>query len=173
MSSQTIGSRPDLQGYACIFFCITDFKHNQKAIDYPIAFTPLLHPWDCLAELVLIVAHSVRSSVGQLVTPLPPNRLWITFQHYRNWSPGQKLPGQCQLDFSMSCNQSIWSLQQWGLTIQFWWPTKSSDNSLHYFGGLQKRSSTWPWPFIWWPFREILKMMVCSNYFGVIFFMKN
>lgn len=68
MSTQTIGSRPDLQDYACIFSCRTGFKANQKETDYPIAFLLLVHPGDSHAKLVLIVAHSVHGSVGQLVT---------------------------------------------------------------------------------------------------------
>lgn len=37
----------------------------------------------------------------------------------------RKLPDKYGLDFSMPCDQYVWYLRQYGITIKFWWATKT------------------------------------------------
>lgn len=101
------------------FFCGAALKLNQKEVGYPQNI-------DITNALVVI-----NCVVGQYYSMqgLPLGKTVDDFSHrvsyiaplalYKLTNRKQKIPGQCQLDFSKHCSLNVWCLQQWDLTIWF------------------------------------------------------
>lgn len=125
-----------------------DLKSSYKVVGYPVTFVPLLRTWPYLGMQVIIAIHMAHSCIR-----LPMLCLFVfvfilfyvllffftsilhsTFLYNESLAARRKLPDKYWLDFSMPCDQYVWYLGQYGITIKFWWATKS--NSLCWFGSL-------------------------------------
>ena len=70
---------------------------------------PQLHHWVDLTRQVIVAVYGVRSRVGTIDNFSPPAAAVVLSSPMK---AGRKLAAQIELDISVSCNQSLWCLQQ-------------------------------------------------------------
>lgn len=137
-------------------------KFSYKVVGYPAAFMPLLRTWPYLGMQVIIAVHRAHSCIRLpmlcsfvfvflllYVLLFFTSSLHSTFLYNESLLASRRLPDKNWFDFSMPCDQYVWYLPQYGITIKFWWATKN--NSLCWFEALYDfRPTTWRKPVHRW-----------------------
>lgn len=102
------------------------FKYNHDVVPYPNNSHATMAPAEISSRQVAIVSSGPWLTVDDSF----PNQILHPWHLPILKATEEDASCSDLVEFFVDCNQHVWNLQQWSLTIYLWWAAKSHGSSL-------------------------------------------